>query len=370
MSALRAVVVRPGRAAFGEIRRTQTWIRLFRAAGAEASDVKFLNLKSIRVRPTDAVRLRKAEIVPEAMVWSGARVRQELEELKPDVVIMQTARSYRRELLDGPWVSILDLVDRLSVSYRQRAAFASGRAKRSLLSGLATAHERFELEARVRFPNLVTAGWGDAAALHATWIPNLLDPTQRPERGREKPYDAVFFGSLGYAPNVEALRWLAEGEPTARAGLRVLVAGHAPAEEVRNLCESRGWDLVEDYPSNDWLAEQATISLAPLQSTAGIQNKVLEAAILGIPQVVTPSALAGVSEGFPAVVAETPAEFVAQARRLIDDVSGRDQLADNAWSYAHANYTVDRWLPMLYTLINHGDSVAPTWVTHPERGGS
>lgn len=365
MSALRAVVVRPGRSAFGEIRRTQTWIRLFRAAGAEATDLGFLDLKTVGAKPRDALRLRRGEIVPEAMVWSGSRIRAQLEELQPDVVIMQTARAYREELVEGPWVPILDLVDRLSMSYRQRANLASSPAKRRLLSGLALAHERFESNARTRVDNVVTAGWGDAAALGATWIPNLLDPSQRPRRNRTKPYDAVFFGSLGYAPNVEALRWLAEGEPTARAELRVLVAGHAPTDEVKELCARRGWGLVEDYPSNDWLAEQATISLAPLQSTAGIQNKVLEAAVLGLPQVATRPALAGMAEGFPAVIADTPAEFVAQARRLVDDVSGRDQLADDAWSYAHQHYTADGWLPALWDLISADDAQAPLWSRLP-----
>ncbi len=365
MSVLRAVVVRPGRAAFGEVRRTQTWVRLFRAAGAEATDIGFLDMKSIGGRLADVRRLRRGELVAEAMVWNGSRIRRQLEELQPDVVIMQTARSFRLELLDGPWVPILDLVDRLSLSYRQRANLATSPVKGRLLSGLATGHERFESRARELTDNVVTAGWGDAAALGATWIPNLLDPAQRPDRTRTKPYDAVFFGSLGYAPNMEALRWLAEGEPTARGDLRVLVAGHAPTDEVRELCRRRGWGLVEDYPSNEWLVEQATISLAPLQSTAGIQNKVLEAAVIGLPQVATPPALAGLAEGFPALVAETPAEFVAQARRLIDDVGSRDQLADDAWSYAHRHYTADGWLPALWDLISADDDRAPAWSRMP-----
>jgi hypothetical protein len=369
MSALRAVIVRPGRAAYGEIRRTQTWLRLFRAAGGEASDLSFLNRKSMGPSLRDPYRLMRGEIVPEAIVWNGPRVASQLRALEPDVVVLQTARAYRPELLEGPWVTVLDLVDRLSMSYRQRAGLASNGAKRRLLTTLAASHERFESVARERVPNVVAAGWGDSAHLGATWIPNLVDPSRRPDQVTGKPYDAVFFGSLGYAPNVEALLWLAEGRPT-DANLRVLVAGHAPTEEVRSLCRERGWKLVEDYPSNHWLASQATISLAPLRSTAGIQNKVLEAAALGLPQVVAPPALAGLAEGFPAVVAETPDEFVARARGLVDDLAGQARLADDAWAYAHENYTVDAWIPTLWQLVNPSEEVSPAWSRRTDSGRS
>ncbi|MEM8704977.1 MAG: glycosyltransferase [Actinomycetota bacterium] len=365
MSALRAVVVRPGRRAFGELRRTQTWLRLFRAAGGEADDLGFLERPLLGPSVRDAVRLRNAEIVPEAIVWNGPRVAERVRALEPDVVVMQTSRAFRPELVDGPWVPILDLVDRLSVSYRQRAELASNRSKATILSNLATAHERFERDARERCRNVVAAGWSDSAHLGATWVPNLIDPSMRPATAPAKPYDAVFFGSLGYAPNVEALRWLGEGRPSEQ-DLRLLVAGHAPTDEVRELCRSRGWSLVEDYPSNEWLAEQATISLAPLQSTAGIQNKVLEAAALGLPQVVSPPALAGLADGFPAVVAETPTEFVARARSLVDDLAGQTRLAEDAWAYTHHHYTADAWLPVLWELVHPTDDRAPAWSRLPE----
>ncbi len=368
MSALKAVVLRPGRPAFGEIRRTQTWLRLFRAAGGEATDLGFLDRKLLGPTISDARRLLRREMVPEAAVWRGGVVAERLRALEPDVVVLQTSRAYRPEVVDGPWVTILDLVDRLSLSYRQRARLAPSRAKGELLRRLAEAHEGFEAGARDRCSQVVAAGWGDSAHLGATWVPNLVDPSQRPAGSTAKPYDAVFFGSLGYAPNVEALRWLAQSD-TGDLDLRILIAGHAPTDEVRHLCRSRGWELVEDYPSNDWLVEQATISLAPLRSTAGIQNKVLEAAALGLPQVVAPAALAGMREGFPAVVADTPDEFLASARRLVDDTQHRRRLADDAWAYAHSNYTVDGWLPTLWELVSPSDAVAPAWVSQPKLAG-
>ena len=362
MSALRAVVIRPGRAAYGEVRRTQTWIKLFRAAGGEASDIGFL---AGGPRPTLAGTgcLLRGELVPEAMVWNGAQMRDRLLKQPPDVVILQTARSYRPELVDGPWVTILDLVDRLSASYHQRAAFSRG-ARALLFGSLARAHARFEARAAELVPRVVAAGRRDAALLGAVWVPNLVERSARPRRVESKPFDVVFFGSLGYRPNIDALHWLAEAD-TRAAELRVLIAGHGPTQEVRSLCASQGWTLVEDYPDNEWLAEQANVALAPLRSTAGIQNKVLEAASMGLAQVVAPAALAGFDDGFPTRVAESPAELVAAVKELAGDDVARRQLADDAWAFAHAHYTTDAWVPTLWQLVEDPASEAPRWVDAP-----
>jgi hypothetical protein len=292
--------------------------------------------------------------VPEAVLLPGARLQDQLERLRPDVVILQTARAYRRAVLDGPWRTIIDLVDRLSRSYRQRAALG-GRARSLALRGLAASHDRLEqgLAADCRVP-VVAAGRGEAEALGATWLPNLVEADPTPDRkaaAAVPPFDAVFFGSLNYPPNIEALRWLASAN-LAGAGLRLLVAGHRPSPEVYRLAAANAWTVREDYPSVAWLATQARVALAPLSSTAGIQNKVLEAAVFGMPQVVSPDALAGIGDDFPARVAATPTELVRATRALVDDeVAGR-QLASEARNHVQARFSVDAWRPTFEALID------------------
>ena len=345
----KAVVVRTGRSSYGEMRRTETWARLFRASGGECRQVTFLSHDTAGLNLAAIGPVALGNRVPETLVWHDDRVAKKIRAIAPDVVVLQTARAFQPELLDGPWVTVLDLVDRLSLSYLQRSALSRG--PRSLaFAALASAHAGFEASAIHRVERVVAAGRSDAAALGARWIPNLLDASSRPTFHTEPPYDAVFFGSLGYRPNIDALEWLASGHPK-RHGLRILVAGSAPTDYVRQLCISNDFALEENYPDNKWLGEQAREAIAPLRSAAGIQNKVIEAAMIGLPQVLTTSALAGLAANFPARVSDTADGFVDAIADLRVSEDDCRLLADEAWVHACDTYTVDGWVPSLWDLV-------------------
>lgn len=351
----RVVVVAPGRPSLGERRRTETWHRLIEADGAAATTVATSTVGGrLTPSPGDVGHLANGRLVPEALAWSVDAVRAEIDAVGPDLVILQTARSAHPGLLTGAWPVVVDLVDRLSASYRQRAALARGPAA-PLFRALAGAHAR--TEARLLAGSsaagvpVVLAGHGEATRSGARWVPNLLDvSTAAPDRRREAPpFDLVFFGTLGYRPNIEALTELDAGDPGA-AGLRVLVAGQRPPSVVADLCRARGWTLVADFPSMSWLAEQAAVAVAPLRSTAGIQNKVLEAALIGLPQVVTPAALDGLAPGLPCRVTDDGAALVRAAAELVADPSAAARLADEARHHVVAQYTVGRWRTTIESL--------------------
>ncbi|NCG37881.1 MAG: glycosyltransferase [Actinobacteria bacterium] len=241
------------------------------------------------------------------------------------------------------------------------AVWSACRLIKGIFRGLAAVHRRFKMKAASLVPHVVAAGRGDAQVPDAVWEPNLDERSAKPRRYESKPFDVVFFGSLGYAPSVEGLRWLAQAD-TPAARISVLVAGHGPTQEVGALCQTNGWVLHEDYPSNEWLTEQAKVTLAPPQSTAGIQTKVLEAASRGLAQVVAPAALADVGDSFPSMVADTPAELVAAVKQLTSDAGARRQLADDAWAFAHANYTTDGWVPTLWNILVDPGDLRPPFV--------
>jgi len=125
-------------------------------------------------------------------------------------------------------------------------------------------------------------------------------------RPRSKPGGepvVVFCGVMNYAPNEEAVIWFArEVWPlviAGRADARFDIIGSSPTPAVQALADPNRHITVSggvpDVAPHLW---KAAVSVAPLQTARGIQNKVLEAVAAGLPTVVTPI----VSEGLPGVV--------------------------------------------------------------------
>ena len=79
--------------------------------------------------------------------------------------------------------------------------------------------------------------------------------------------------------------------------------------------------------------------------------------------------LAGLHEGFPALVADSPGKFVQSVLELVADAGQRRRLAEDAWAYAHEHYTTDAWVPTLWRLVEPEGATAPRWVS-PRRVAS
>jgi hypothetical protein len=287
--------------------------------------------------------------VPEALAWSAVDVRRQLEAFHPDVVLLQTLRAHTELIASGPWVTVLDFVDRLSVSYRQRAGASSPIAAAGFRA-LALAHERVERASAGWDVRRVTAGRSGAGALGIPWIPILapsevmtVDPPLDPE------FDAVFFGSLNYPPNYEALRWFANADGVEQ--LRVLVTGSNAHPSVAPLCEKMGWTFEPNYRDVASLGERAAVAVVPLVSAAGIQIKVLEAAAHGIPQVVTPMAMQGFDQAFPAVRATGHGDIALLVAELSKDWERREELALLAKRHVESNYQEPAWVDQVERLF-------------------
>ena len=356
----RLAVVHLGRAgAWGNRNRVATWQRLGAAVGAQ---VQTVDLATLRSRPGDLARVPRVlrgDVVPEALSWSGRALADRLE--PGTTVVLVTARAVDLALVPSGCHVVLDLVDRLSESYRLRAALA-GPAGRLLYAGLEVPMRRFERRPRPGV-RLVAAGRGDAAELGAGWLPNLLpDPLPDPP-ARAPVTDLLFHGSLGYPPNVEAVRLLAAVWPALRA-LRpqttLTVAGASPSEALaRTVAQTPGWTLHRDFPDLDALLASARVAVAPLLSATGLQNKVLESAAAGLPTVVTPAVARGLDEAFPVVVAG-PDDLARTLAGLLDDPDRRRALGLAGREHVGRHYTVGAWRDRAEELLDPASAVSGT----------
>jgi hypothetical protein len=167
--------------------------------------------------------------------------------------------------------------------------------------------------------------WGAREVLE---IPNVAKPpTSTPTPSPRDGY-VLFFGSGSYGPNADGLRWLLHQVwPLVQAldpGLRLVVAGRGTAKAAGNKpchnTEFRGF--VEDLGA---LLAGASVVVAPVQSGAGSQLKVVSALAHGRSIVATPFSARSVPRTHRDTVklASTPDEFARAVVDTVQDADGR-----------------------------------------------
>lgn len=333
-------------AAKGEVRRLASWELLFGRAGAK---VERISLDAGRRPHLDGIgSVLRGAAAPERLAWSGAALRAALERIDPSLVVAVSARAFDPSLQTGRWTFLLDLVDSLGRSYRDRADVVDGWLRHAGFRALGAAHTRLERRLAPRGLRTIAAGWQDARRLGAEWVPIVADPDLRPIADANPDRDVLFFGTLRYPPNVDALERLARVWPrvlATRPETTALVAGSAPPPRVRELCEASGWELVADFASLPAVTARARVAVAPLERTAGMQIKVIDAAVLGLPQVVRSPALAGLDPGVPLTPHDDDRAFADEMLRLLSDPEAAHASADAMRAHVVARYGVGAWVP-------------------------
>jgi len=173
---------------------------------------------------------------------------------------------------------------------------------------------------------------------------------------REKEYDLLFTGNMGYPPNVQSCEFLINrilplvlGK---KPGLKVLIAGANPAMRVRVLrslqVEVSGWvpDMREAYA-------RARIFIAPMQLGTGLQNKLLEAMAMNIPCITSPLANQALNarNGEEILIGETPQEYADHVVSLLNDTALAARIAGQGQRFVLKNYSWEAETAKINELI-------------------
>ncbi len=355
-----AVVIDLGRTqGMGSLRRAASWRAVLGAAGIEVVDLALRQEHPVRpldLLSLDLVSLARHRVVPESYSWSRRSLLRRIDEIDPDLVVCLTARCFHPGLARPGRRVVLDLVDRLSVSYRDRAQMAPGIARGALLRGLSRTAGRFEAESWSESVTVVAAGWTDARDLRATWIPNVAEPPPEvPDVVADT--DLLFLGNLAYPPNAEAIERIATFWPRMerlRPGTTLMLAGANPSGRIRELVHAHGWRLVADFAELSAVVPRARLALVPISHASGIQSKVIDAAAYAVAQIVDPVVLAGMAPGFPAAVASDDEQFVDLAAELLEDPARMAMLGRTSRQHVIEQYSAETWAPWARGLLDSG----------------
>lgn len=316
-------------------------------------------------RPTTHAML-DSPVLPDA-------VRGALGHARPDVILAFCSGSARwaftPQLADLPLV--LDLVDVDSEKWRdlalvtppplrwiyQRESRVLGRfeAKAALTAHatlVVTDKERADLRRLAPAARIEVIGNGVDV--------DALSPATAPPANAS----VVFCGMMDYAPNIDAAVFLAQQiwprVREHRPDATLTLVGAKPTPRVQALGSGENQIIVTGaVPDVRPYLWGAAVSVAPLMTARGIQNKVLEAAAAGLPVVVTPNVAAALPPALsPAIRVGSDAESLA---REIVEVLARGPEARRAMAKAvdTASLTWDRQLASLLPLLEEAAAAGP-----------
>jgi len=174
-------------------------------------------------------------------------------------------------------------------------------------------------------------------------IPNGVDHEFFKPRQDEKKYDIVFTGNMSYAPNVNAVEYLAneilplvwKQVPAAK----MYIAGATPDPRVKKVACDRiivsGWldDIRDAYA-------QSRIFIAPMRIGTGLQNKLLEAMSMGLPAITTPLANAslGARPNEEILIGSNAIELAQHIVTLLTNNSKAQQIAQAGYDFTNRVY--------------------------------
>jgi glycosyltransferase involved in cell wall biosynthesis len=123
----------------------------------------------------------------------------------------------------------------------------------------------------------------------------------------------------------------------------------------------RGVDVIGEVEDVLSFVRRFRVSVAPLLSARGLQNKVLEAMGAGKPVVLTSAAAAGIAalDDRHYLIADNPADFSAKVLSLLGDTARCAELGRAAREHVAGHHCWDREMSGLESLLHVEKPVAP-----------
>jgi len=169
----------------------------------------------------------------------------------------------------------------------------------------------------------------------------------------------VFIGVMDYPPNAEAVDFFADKVwskiRNVHPKARFIIVGARPAKSVLRLARIPGIEVTGYVHDVRPYLTAATVSIAPLGTARGVQNKILEAMAAGVPVLTTPDVAKGLPDGAEPLVftAERNAEaFAGKLLDLIKNEETRDKRAAEAADFIRRNCVWEMKLRALDALLD------------------
>lgn len=175
-------------------------------------------------------------------------------------------------------------------------------------------------------------------------IPNGVDFETFYPRETAKKYDLLFMGNLGYPPNVDAILYLSkEVMPELlkfKPNIKLLLAGINAPKRIKELA-SENIDLIANFDDISDAIAMSKILVAPMITSIGLQNKIIQAMAMKVPCVVTTQANAAIKaqHNLSIIEANTPDEISKAILNLLNDPEKANDIASAGYFFVSEKFS-------------------------------
>ncbi|MDR1022895.1 MAG: glycosyltransferase [Prevotellaceae bacterium] len=281
------------------------------------------------------------------------KVQRVVDDLLPrqDIVIGSLCRSMKYlKKAPADCRIVFDMVDSIAINYKRAVEKVSSffwKLIYQVESGRLLRYEKYWVErayATMLFNWQECSYWkahGNACLLPHGVNARLLDYDKTDARYSSS---IAFIGKMDYQPNVDAVRWYAENVHS-RIGKQVplIVVGAYPTREIVKLARKYANITVTGFVEDPFvILKSAAAVVAPMQTGAGIQNKVLEAMALGTVNILTPLAARPIEKavnGEHFLVADSADDFCSVITDVMEHTQKYDKIKQKARDFIRQHYT-------------------------------
>lgn len=167
-----------------------------------------------------------------------------------------------------------------------------------------------------------------------------------PTPNHPAPASLVFWGRLDFEPNIDAVQWFAKEVWPAliqqRPEATWSIVGKFPHERLNEVAKLPGVTISQNVPDIRPFAYGASLTILPMRCGGGIKNKLLEAAAMSLPVVVSRRAIQGLelsADALPVHVAANAQAWTNDILSLWNDADRRQQLGQNARSWVTKDHS-------------------------------
>jgi glycosyltransferase involved in cell wall biosynthesis len=163
---------------------------------------------------------------------------------------------------------------------------------------------------------------------------------------------------MSYEPNITAIKWfitecwndLKQKIPH----VKLIIAGRSPSAEVKAFSNINGVEVTGEVLSMVEVFKKSSIAIAPMQSGAGMQLKILEAMSYKLPVITTTIGLGDIKAeiGRDIIVAGDSSRFIDAIENLCIKSDYRKFVADNGYNYVLNHHNKNKIAEILVTHFN------------------